>query len=62
MVTNIHAPMKTKILRGNNAPFVTKELRKEIRHRSELRNTARKDKNTIARLAYKKQEEINARA
>ena len=53
--TNIHAPLKNKYLRGNNAPFVTKELRKEIRHRSRLRNKARKENTPIARLAYTKQ-------
>ena len=29
-VVNKHAPLKTKVLRGNNAPFINKQLRKEI--------------------------------
>ena len=29
-VVNKHAPLKEKIVRGNNAPFMTKELRKTI--------------------------------
>ena len=33
-----HAPLKTKYLRGNNAPFMTKELRKAIMNRSRLTN------------------------
>ena len=54
-VTNKHAPMKTKIIRGNDAPFVTVELRKEIRHRSRLCNIARKVKTAEAKLAFTKQ-------
>jgi len=54
-VTNIHAPMKKKFLRGNNAPFVTNEMRNAIRHRSKLRNKARKDKTAASELAYRKQ-------
>ena len=37
-VVNQHAPLKVKILRGNHAPFVDKQLRKEIYKRSKLRN------------------------
>ena len=33
-----HAPIKQKKVRGNNAPFLTKELRKDIMDRSRLRN------------------------
>ena len=35
---NKHAPLKTKFLRGNNAPFMTKQLRKAIMNRSRLTN------------------------
>ena len=35
-VIDKHAPLKTKFLRGNNAPFMTKELRKAIMNRSRL--------------------------
>ena len=34
---NKHAPLKEKIIRGNNAPFMTKELRKAIMNRSRLK-------------------------
>ena len=36
-VVNKHATLKEKIVRGNNAPFMTKELRKEIMNRSRLK-------------------------
>ena len=54
-VTSKHAPIKSKIVRGNDAPFITAEFRKEIRHRSKLCNIARKQKTPMARLAYRKQ-------
>ena len=34
---NKHAPLKEKIVRGNNVPFMTKELRKAIMNRSRLK-------------------------
>ena len=34
----MHAPLKKKMLKGNQAPFLTKELRKEIYTRSKLEN------------------------
>ena len=34
---NKYGPLKKKILRHNNSPFMTKELRKEIMKRSELK-------------------------
>ena len=54
-IADKHAPIKTKILRGNDAPFMTAALRKEIRLRSKLCNTARKDKSTASKLALRKQ-------
>ena len=36
-VVNKHAPLKEKIVRGNNAPFIMKELRKAIMNRSRLK-------------------------
>ena len=33
-ITNKHAPLKTKMIRGNQAPFMTKELSKQIMIRS----------------------------
>ena len=37
-ILNWYAPMKKKIIRGNNAPFMNKNLSKEFMHRSKLRN------------------------
>ena len=37
-VVNKHAPLKTKVLRGKNAPFINKHLRKYIYQRSALRS------------------------
>ena len=36
-----HEPLKKKILRANNAPYITKKLRKEIMKRSQLENIHR---------------------
>ena len=44
-VLNNQAPLKTKFVRHNNNPFMTKELRKAIMKRSQLKNTH--DKNHI---------------
>ena len=43
-ITNKHAPLKTKMIRGNQAPFKTKELSKQIMIRSRLRNKFNKHK------------------
>ena len=37
-VLHKHAPIKKKILRFNNNPFMSKVLRKVIMHRSKLKN------------------------
>ena len=39
---NWHAPVKTKIVRGNNKPHISKSLRKAIMVRSKLKNIANK--------------------
>ena len=43
-VVDKHAPLKTKFVRGNNAPFVTKEMRKAIMNRSRHKNKYNKFK------------------
>ena len=53
-----HAPLKTKYVRANDQPFVTKELRKEHMKRSRLRNKYRKNKNVTNRIAYTKQRNV----
>ena len=36
-VLNMHAPIKTKVIRGNQAPYITKAYRKAVMRRSELK-------------------------
>ena len=43
-VLNAHAPVKKKIQRFNNKPFMTKQLRKAIMHRSRLKNIFNKNR------------------
>ena len=54
-IVNIHAPLKKKILRGNDAPFMNKELRKAIYTRSRLRNRYFKNPTKENETSYKKQ-------
>ena len=50
-----HAPLKKKVLRYNNNPFMTKTLRKAIMIRSRLKNLFRKNKTIENWEKYKKQ-------
>ena len=50
-----HAPRKTKILRGNNAPFMNKTLSKAMMHRSKLKNNYNKNPTDDNKNRYKKQ-------
>ena len=50
-----HAPIKQKHLRANEAPFITKELHREIMKRSRLRNNFLMTKSQEDRLKYNKQ-------
>ena len=54
-VVNKHAPLKTKVLRGNNTPFINKHLRKEIYRRSALRKKFNRKPNKLNWEMYKKQ-------
>ena len=53
-----HAPMKTRFLRPNNSPHITKELRQAIMKRSRLKNIANKTKNPEHVAAYKRQRNL----
>ena len=57
-IFNKHAPIKTKYLRANNGPFMTKYLRKAIMMRSKLKNKFNKTKTSVAFSAYKKQRNL----
>ena len=50
-----HAPIKTKYLRGNDQPFMNKELRKEHMKRTMLENKLRKDNTDENLTAFKRQ-------
>ena len=52
---NKHCPIKLKYVRGNDNPFMTKELRKAIMKRSKLRNRVNKLKSLEAIYDYRKQ-------
>ena len=54
-IVDKHAPLKTKFLRGNEAPFMNKELRKAIYTRSRLKNKWNKNPTFENRAKYKKQ-------
>ena len=53
-VLNKQAPSKTKFIRHNNNSFMTKELRKAIMKRSQLKNTYNKNHNCVNWYLYKK--------
>ena len=38
LIVEKHAPLKKKTMRGNHAPFITKDLRKAIYTRNRLKN------------------------
>ena len=52
---NMHAPMREKYVRANNAPFVSKALSKAIMTRSRLTNKYLKNPNNPTKLKYNKQ-------
>ena len=54
-VVQKHAPLKKKFLRGNHAPFINREFRKEIYKRSRLRNKFWKDPSKENEFLFKTQ-------
>ena len=58
IVLKKHAPLKSKIIRGNQAPFMNKELSKAIMRRSQLKTKYNKAKQEADRNAYKKQQNL----
>ena len=57
-VLNNHAPLKTKIIRGNHQPHVSQTLCKAIMTRSRLKRIANKTNKPEDILAYKKQRNL----
>ena len=54
-IVNKHAPLKTKFVGGNNAPFLNREVQKEIYVRSRLRNKFWVEPSAENKTAYKKE-------
>ena len=50
-----HAPRKTKFLRGDHKPHVSKKLRKKIMKRSQLKIISKKTSNNIDLYEFRKQ-------
>ena len=55
LIVEKHAPLKKKIVSGNHAPFITKDVRKAIYTRSKLRNKFIKNPTEVNEKLYKKQ-------
>ena len=56
-----HAPMKKKVLRANDKPYMTKVLRQAIMRRSALKNKYLKDKSEDSLKSFKKQKNYTKR-
>ena len=54
-VLDCHAPKKTKVVRGDNAPFINKALSKAFMHRSKLKNQYNRTPNETNKSLHKKQ-------
>ena len=54
-ILNLHAPMKKKFIRGNNAPFMNKTLSQAFMHRSKLKNKFNKNPTDQNKVSYNKQ-------
>ena len=57
-VLDRHAPLKRKMIRGNQGPFLTKQLTKAIMDRSKLRNRYIKLTSRENFMDYKKQKTL----
>ena len=60
-VFNRHAPLKKRLVRANEVPYMTKNLRKAIANRSRLENQYFKYKTPDSLIAYKKQKNFCSR-
>ena len=54
-VLDLHTPLKKKIIRANEVPYMTKAPRKALATRSRLENRYYRNKTNETRDAYKKQ-------
>ena len=55
ILLNTHAPMKMRLLRANDAPYMNKDLRKAIMTRTRLKNLYNKTPNVENEMNYKKE-------
>ena len=55
LIVEMHAPLKKKMVRGNHAPFITKDLRKAIYTRSRLKIKYIKNPSKVNQKLYKRQ-------
>ena len=55
---DIHAPIKQKTVRGNDAPFMNRDLRKAIYIRTRFKNKYNKNPNVENETKYKKQRNL----
>ena len=58
VILNQFAPLKRKLIRNNNQPFMTKTLRKAIMKRSKLRNKFNEERNFENWSEYKCQRNL----
>ena len=58
VILNQFAPLKQKLIRNNNQPFMTKTLRKAIMKRSKLRNKFNEERNIENWSEYKRQRNL----
>ena len=54
-IVDKHAPLRTKTVRGNDAPFMNKTWRKEIYNRTRLQRKFKKNRTKENELNFKKQ-------
>ena len=54
-VLETHLPIKQKLLRGNQQPFMSKDLSKAFMHRSKLKNLYNKHPSEDNEIRYKRQ-------
>ena len=57
-IVDRHAPIKTKFIRGNSAPFMNKALKKAIYLRTKLKNRLNKNPSEENKTKYKKQRNV----
>ena len=58
VILNQFAPLKQKLIRKNNQPFMTKTLREAIMKRSKLRNKFNEKRNIKNWSEYKRQRNL----